>query len=255
MPRPIKFSEKGAPLTCADHDNNIDALLDRANHTGKQPASTISDLELFITNSAPIKDLDERLDAVEEKILTLQDDVFNPGGYIDTLFKTLQNEYRAGDNALDIKIQDLRKKINELEQADTNLQGLIDGLTSRVQTNEDDIDDLENDLTDLEQRVQVLENEMDTAEAEIDRIKALLGNNNVNQIVQDLTDIRKVTDPVNAKEKFLVEPPPNESDGLRLAWDFDKNEPEWRLPGLIDGGPLIYPNGQKVDRIVADPVT
>lgn len=253
MPRPIKFSEKGAPLDCADHDNNIDALLDRANHTGKQPASTISDLELFITNSAPVKDLDERLDAVEEKILTLQDDVFNPGGYIDTLFKTLQNEYREGDKALDVKIQDLKRKINELEQADNNLQGLIDGLTNRVQTNENDIDDLEENLDDLTDRVEVLENEMDVAETEIERIKALLGNNNVNQIVQDLTDIRKVTDPVNAKEKFLVEPPPNQSDGLRLAWDFDNNIPEWRLPGLIDGGPLIYPEGEKIGLIVAEP--
>jgi len=47
----VKRSTKGAPLTIAEHDGNLDHVLDRANHTGTQLAATISDLGALATKN------------------------------------------------------------------------------------------------------------------------------------------------------------------------------------------------------------
>jgi len=72
MPIPLKISAKGAPLTCAEHDENIDRLLDRANHTGFQSATTIYDLPSFLENLEIMQDTMNDIKGLEDQVSDLQ---------------------------------------------------------------------------------------------------------------------------------------------------------------------------------------
>lgn len=244
MPTPLKVSDKGAPLTCAEHDANIDRLLDRANHTGTQPASTISNLPTYILNSAPIQNLDSRTDTLETQVSDLQNQLLGSGGYVDNLIDQLESDYQTADQALDTKIQGLQSTVTSLQTADVNLQGLIDGLDNRVDQLETDLQSTDTNLDNLDDSVSTLDGRVSDVENELDTLGNLLGGTNIGDLATDISNIKSVTDPVLNGDKFLVPKPPNSSTGMLIYWDKENMKPEWRLPDGISGGRLIDRPGE-----------
>lgn len=104
MAKPLKISENNAPLSCKQHDDNIDALLNRANHTGEIPdydvafnEETFSDyirsLDSVDTIATDLNDLSLKYDVLSASIV--------PNGNIEA---SIQN--------LDRKIEDELVPIN-----------------------------------------------------------------------------------------------------------------------------------------------
>ena len=100
MSKPLKISENNAPLSCKQHDDNIDALLDRRNHTNK-----IQDCESAIEQDS-LNECVSNLESVQNivrdlNVLRSEYDVLNasiiPNGDIDA---SIQDIGRRLDNAL-----------------------------------------------------------------------------------------------------------------------------------------------------------
>lgn len=120
MPAPIYRSQLNRPLTCADLDSNIDATLDRANHTGQQPASTISDFSTAVQNLAVITALQTCCTTLTAEIDQLQQDIFGEGE-LSTLLATYTQGLQNQINTLSAQYSTLNQG---LSATNTNVTGL-----------------------------------------------------------------------------------------------------------------------------------
>lgn len=126
MVQPIKITQVNRPLTCEEHDANIDALLDRANHTGTQNCNTIetsslnsciSSSDSFTNLEVDVNDIDARLQIVENAIAG--------GGSIEN---DLQNVRAELLNEIDL----LEIILNNHDNRITVLEGRADGFDSSI---------------------------------------------------------------------------------------------------------------------------
>jgi uncharacterized coiled-coil protein SlyX len=229
MPRPLKVSEKGAPLTCAEHDENINRLLDRSNHTGTQSASTIHDLAVYLANSSSLSGLTTQLTNLQSLVSSLQDDVLAPGGHVNSLISQLQSAYTSADNLINNRLNSYEARITGLETGHSNQQGLIDNLNQRVNT-------LTTDTATNTQAIDALDTQVST-------LSSLLGGNDVSGMIGDISAIMDILQPVIDGDSFIVPSPPNNNDGLIFGWDSTSSTPIWRFPDNINGGDLVDPTG------------
>lgn len=244
MTLPLKVSAKGAPLTCEEHDANIDRYLDRANHTGFQSASTIYDLPLFLSNLGVMKDMVGDINKLESQIEDLQHEVLGTGGHVDTLIKALEIAYKEADLSLDNRLKDVEESVIDLKNEDIVLYNLINNLTTK--TNE-----LENDITNHDNAINSINNDLVDKGKEIeglieqlDGIESLLGGTSMSTILGDLSMINTIIKPIVEGDAWVLERPDNNSTGLILGWDALKEEPIWRYPEMINGGELVDPPGE-----------
>lgn len=140
MPRPIKISEKGSALTCAEHDSNIDALLDRRNHTGTQAAATIHDLKLTVMGWPEMLTLLSGNETLQQQLNDLRNEVFSPDGHVQQALNALEARLSS---ALSSEIA----RINALASALATQTARIDSQAQALQTERSRIDQLDSRLT------------------------------------------------------------------------------------------------------------
>lgn len=160
----LLISEKGAPLNCNEVDNNYLALLNRANHTGVQPASSIFDLASAVMLVPGIQSIQTDLNTLRSTLQTLSNDVLGQSGYVATLVNNLRTTVQtditnlttnlqqtnltitsltAADTSLSNRINDLRNDLNEaLQDLSILLSGLQNNTSTLIPTPPDDIGDL-----------------------------------------------------------------------------------------------------------------
>lgn len=126
MVQPIKITQVNRPLTCEEHDANIDALLDRANHTGLQNCNTIepTSLNSCIASSDTVTNLDGDVSAIDAR-LTIVENAIAGGGSIET---DLQNVRAELLNEIDL----LEITLNNHDNRITVLEGRADGFDSSI---------------------------------------------------------------------------------------------------------------------------
>jgi len=148
MPKPIKRSDLSRPLTCAEHDENIDRLVDRSNHTGTQSCSTIFDLELCVRNFGYIKDLLKCCDDLKKEIEDIKYEIYDDSGQLYKAISQFRTELLNVINLLTSRVVDLESiilnvdsRIVALEACCTAVQSAINALDTRVDALEAKIDE------------------------------------------------------------------------------------------------------------------
>lgn len=239
MPTPLKVSQKGAPLTCPEHDANIDRLLDRANHTGTQSASTIYDLPSYIQNLNFLTTLNGAIEDINSNIQDLQHEVLGTGGHVDTLLKGMEMAYKEADLALHNRLSNVEEDVLDLSNTDITLQNLISGLTNRANGVDSTLNQQQGRLDSLDNRLDNQTNNVETLDARVDDLEGLLGGTDISTLLGDLSVINSIIKPIVEGEAWVLGRPPNNSTGLILGWDAIQQEPIWRFPDFISGGPLV----------------
>lgn len=103
----IKRSTKGAPLSCIEYDNNLDATLNRSNHTGTQLASTISDLFTAVEAFSFITELQECCEELRNRAVEIS------ASDISDLYETISLYDFIQD--LQLCCEELARRIDNLE--------------------------------------------------------------------------------------------------------------------------------------------
>ena len=126
MVQPIKITQVNRPLTCEEHDANIDALLDRANHTGTQNCNTIESTSLnsCISSSASFTSLDNEVDLIDARLQIVENAIAG-GGTIDTDLQNVRSELLNEIDLLEITLNNHDSRI-------TALEGRADGFDSSI---------------------------------------------------------------------------------------------------------------------------
>jgi len=129
----IKRSSKEDPLTCIEYDNNLDATLDRSNHTGTQLASTISNLYPTVESFLFIQELKQCCNELRNRVIQISaEDVlglYETVGSYDYI-QDLQECCEELSDRIDELIADLFQEggqlLNLLEALELRLRALID---------------------------------------------------------------------------------------------------------------------------------
>ena len=139
MPKPIKRSDLQRSMNCAEYDENIDRLLDRANHTGTQSCSTIFDLEICIRNMTFIVDLIKCCAELREDIRNIKVEIYDDNGQVFVLIQRLRTEIVNLINQINEKITDIQSilvtldtRVDALEACCVALTNALNALTVRV---------------------------------------------------------------------------------------------------------------------------
>lgn len=130
MTRPLKISEKGAPLSCNEFDNNIDRLLDRANHTGQQSGATISDLDRFVENLDFIRELKDDAARLAARLDIFTDDVVR--SELADAITTLRSELLLLITQLEGDITDHDKAIQTINTALNSIRNNIQAIEGAI---------------------------------------------------------------------------------------------------------------------------
>ncbi|MBD2201753.1 tail fiber protein [Calothrix sp. FACHB-1219] len=118
-------------MTCAIYDSNLDAVTERSNHTGTQPASTIYDLEDVVHEFSFITDLEECCETLTTELDTLRDDIFGEGE-LNSLITTLRNEILADIADIVADIADLEDRATDLEASVTTLTNSLAAINQAI---------------------------------------------------------------------------------------------------------------------------
>lgn len=133
----------GQTLDCARFTALVEAMINRANHEGTQPCSSISDIEDCISNSIAFSGLQNSITTLSASYNTLRDDIYLSTGYVQTL---LNNQ----DLLLRSLIDSLEGQINTNTNIVTSLQSTVGSLGIRTTALEGRVSDLEIGLENLE---------------------------------------------------------------------------------------------------------
>jgi hypothetical protein len=149
MPKPIKRGDLNRPLTCAEFDENIDRLLDRANHTGTQPCNSIYDLELCVRNFQYIKDLIQCCADLTTEINQLKIEIYDTSGAVYQAINNLRTELMNLINVINDKIIDIEailvtvnNRLEALETCCSSLTAAYNTLNTRVTVLEGKVDEV-----------------------------------------------------------------------------------------------------------------
>lgn len=135
-------------LDCERFNLIINAIRERSNHLGTQNcATTLSGLEDCISNSSAFGSLQTSIASLTSSYNTLRDDIYQSGGYIQGL----------------------------IDNNDTLLRSLIDGLETQVNANTNLVQTLEVNVSTLSSRVGSLEVDMVEVQSAIANLENLLG--------------------------------------------------------------------------------
>lgn len=147
MPCPpvIKRSQLNRELTCAEYDSNLDAVLNRCNHTGTQSAKTIYDLKETVENYDFIKALQECCETLTDELDQLKEDLFGEGE-LSAIINNLRNEL----------IEMINQVITDLETLEEDLTAL----TVRVSNLEQALGTISDSITSLSSSVTALANQV-----------------------------------------------------------------------------------------------
>lgn len=174
-------------LTCSELDNNFAEFINRSNHVGTQPASSISDLEDAIKNFNTIIDLKSCcLD------LTNRVDVIEATVDIQTILNLFQNQYDEFVNNIDTALSN-STLINSLSSDIINIQLNISNLFNTSNSLQDQIDTVNTDIDNLETQVAALSGtggslgtRVTAAENDIDALETLTGGS-VTSLANNIT--------------------------------------------------------------------
>ena len=165
MATPIKITVVNRPLTCEEHDQNIDALLDRANHTGLQNCNTIesTSLEQCVSDTTVVTNLGVEQLAIENR-LTAVELSLQGGGQIQTDLQNVRQELLDEIAVVSGEIGDIELRVTTLENAvdansgliaslSTNLGNINLNLQTQINNNASAIGDNDTDITVLQGQV------------------------------------------------------------------------------------------------------
>lgn len=147
MTQLITLASLNRPLTCAEFDSNNQALTERANHTGTQLSSTISDFGARVDGLPTIVALQLCCSDLTASIATLRDDIFGSGD-LNALLTALEARVVNQINALaavvgnqqdqittlTLDISSIIANIQALTTSTSSLQAQITALTAVVTT-------------------------------------------------------------------------------------------------------------------------
>ena len=137
----VKLGVVNRPLTCEEHDQNIDAVLDRANHTGVQSCNTIesASLNTCISQSDSFSDLSENVQSVENRLVSIEEAI-QGGGTIQQDIQSLRNEFlneitqvEIVLNNHDIRLTSLEDRANGFDSSIVSVDGRISFEVSQLQ--------------------------------------------------------------------------------------------------------------------------
>lgn len=116
MAQPIKIGLVNRPLTCEEHDSNIDALLNRSNHTGIQNCDTIepTSLDICVAATDTVSTISQDLINAVSRIQSLEDAI-QGGGTIQQDIQALRNELLNEIDQLEITLNNHDTRITDLE--------------------------------------------------------------------------------------------------------------------------------------------
>jgi hypothetical protein len=162
---------EGNPLDCVRFTALIEAIINRANHEGTQPCSSISDIEDCISNSTAFSSLENTIATLTNSYNTLRDDIYLSTGYVQTL----------------INNQDLL------------LRSLIDSLEGQISSNTGLVASLQSNVGTLGIRTTALEGRVTVLETGLENLEALLGVNFevANIVREDTSNIYTATSLIN----------------------------------------------------------
>lgn len=124
--KPIKIGEKGAALSCAEYDANIERVLDRSNHTGKQSCETLSDLGECLSESEIIVEINKLLEELKLSIEEIENSLSEEGELADKL-AALRGDLFA-------LIQESAADILELQQGGKTAEAAIVSLNANLES-------------------------------------------------------------------------------------------------------------------------
>lgn len=194
MTEPLKISQAGRPLTCDEHDDNLDRLRDRANHTGTQSCTTISDLDVCLATSSTITTINSELGTQDTRIGSLET-ALQSGGSIQTDLQNLQNDLENQINTVQLGVNQNTTNINnndvdiaanaaEIDAVSNALSIDIGALGTRLTTAESDINTAETDIDNLQNSVSVLQTNLNTETSQ----RTIADNNLQSQITTEVTN-------------------------------------------------------------------
>jgi chromosome segregation ATPase len=128
-------------LTCDQYDSTLDALLNRANHTGTQLSSTISDLHNTVAGYDFITALQTCCTTLTNQLNDLQNSLFGDGE-LSTIVNNLRTEL-LGD------IATVQTSLTALTGRVTIAEGNITTLTTNISTLSSQIQALQNTKADI----------------------------------------------------------------------------------------------------------
>lgn len=175
-------------LTCAELDNNFAEFLNRANHTGTQLASTISDLEDTVKTFNTIIDLKSCCIDLTNRIEIIEATVD-----INTILLQFQNQYdefvsnintALGNSAL---IDGISNDIISIQGNISNLFTTTSGLQNQIDLINGEINTLQAELGAINTGSTTLTSRITTAEQDITNLETLTGGS-LTSIANILTD-------------------------------------------------------------------
>lgn len=124
--------DKNTPISCVELDETYDALREREQHTGVQPASTIYDLESTVEAYEFIQELLTCCDDLNTQLDSLREDLFGEGE-LSTIINNLRNQLLQDIAELEAQLADLETSLNASGLSLSGLAASITTLSQQIQ--------------------------------------------------------------------------------------------------------------------------
>ena len=122
MVKPLKITENNGPLSCTQHDNNIDALLDRRNHTNKiedcEAAIDQDSLNTCVSNLSNIKIIGNELSDLKSKYELLNESI-EPNGNIETAIQAIDARLNENVNSINSALISMAVDLELIDEGNT----------------------------------------------------------------------------------------------------------------------------------------
>ena len=165
MVLPIKIISTGRSLSCTEHDQNIDAVLDRANHTGIQNCSTIEPTSFYkcVEATPSVRDLLDKSTNLGNRLGSIEDALAG-GGSIAQDLQTLKTELLDQIDQIEIVVSAHNNRLVNLETKTAGFDSSIisisaelnfktDGLQAQITSNDLDITNLQNKTVNIDSSI------------------------------------------------------------------------------------------------------
>ena len=256
MNQPLKISENNAPLSCKQHDENIDALLDRRNHTNQiedcEASINQESLDFCVGRLNSVENIKTKVDDLNTKYDILNQSV-EPNGQIENTINNIEkslNDKIVGINsalitiATDLELMDenktdvteiytldvLNQKANSntdpralsrftLEETKGELNSFISANKPILDQNKIDINNLINPTTGT---FTLLKNYVDTdVEFAINKVPELENSTESNN--NEIRLLKELTGPLDLDSSGNVELPQNKTLQQNVTTNFNKS--------------------------------
>lgn len=138
MVRPIKISENNAPLTCKQHDDNIDALLDRRNHTNKiedcEEAINQTSLEACVSNLGTVRDIKTSLSDLQISYNNLSQSIA-PNGDLETSIQAVDSRLNLNITTISSALLSIATDLELIDEGQTSISSIYNLSQLRLKAN------------------------------------------------------------------------------------------------------------------------